>query len=129
MSVQELPVHGRQILPEGHLDAQPFEEAEALRASLSSRIAGEVRFDDASRAIYATVGPLESETDPRTLDFHHASARLLVAEGKGSKEVATLLEITTKTAETHRANLMRKLEIHNVTDPVRYAVRSAMIEP
>ena len=54
MSVQELPVPAHQILPRGHFEAQPFAEAAALEVALSSKIAGEVRFDGASRAIYAT---------------------------------------------------------------------------
>lgn len=53
----------------------------------------------------------------------------LLAEGKSSKEVATTLNISTKTAETHRANIMRKLEFHSVGEVVRYAVRNQMIEP
>jgi DNA-binding NarL/FixJ family response regulator len=52
----------------------------------------------------------------------------LIAEGKSSKEVAGLLGISTKTAETHRANVMRKLELHSVVDLVRYAVRHSVIE-
>jgi DNA-binding NarL/FixJ family response regulator len=52
----------------------------------------------------------------------------LLSEGKSSKEVATLLGISIKTAETHRANVMRKLEIHSVTELVRYAVRNQIIE-
>lgn len=53
----------------------------------------------------------------------------LLAEGKSSKEVAVALGISVKTAETHRANIMRKLEIHSVTELIRYAVRNNMIEP
>jgi DNA-binding NarL/FixJ family response regulator len=52
----------------------------------------------------------------------------LLAEGSSSKQVATTLGISTKTAETHRANIMRKLEIHSVSDLVRYAVRNQIIE-
>jgi DNA-binding NarL/FixJ family response regulator len=52
----------------------------------------------------------------------------IIAEGKSSKEVASLLGISVKTAETHRANVMRKLEIHSVTELVRYAVRNQIIE-
>jgi DNA-binding NarL/FixJ family response regulator len=51
----------------------------------------------------------------------------LLAEGKSSKQAATLLGISTKTVETHRANVMHKLEIHNVTEPVRYAVRNQIV--
>ena len=53
----------------------------------------------------------------------------LLAEGKSSKEVASVLEISIKTAETHRANIMRKLEMHSVSELVRYAVKNCMIEP
>jgi DNA-binding NarL/FixJ family response regulator len=52
----------------------------------------------------------------------------LLAEGKSSKEVASALGISIKTAETHRANVMRKLELHNVSELVRYAVRNQIIE-
>ena len=45
----------------------------------------------------------------------------LLAEGKSSKEVAASLCISVKTAETHRANIMRKLELHTVSELVRYA--------
>lgn len=53
----------------------------------------------------------------------------LLSEGKSSKEVASILNISAKTAETHRANLMRKLEIHSISELVRYAVRNQIIEP
>jgi len=52
----------------------------------------------------------------------------LLAEGKSSKEVAVALGISVKTAETHRANIMRKLEIHSVTELVRYAIKNKIIE-
>jgi len=52
----------------------------------------------------------------------------LLAEGKSSKEVAVALGISVKTAETHRANIMRKLEIHSVSELVRYAIKNQIIE-
>jgi len=52
----------------------------------------------------------------------------LLAEGKSSKEVAVALGISIKTAETHRANIMRKLELHSVSELVRYAVKNQIIE-
>jgi DNA-binding NarL/FixJ family response regulator len=52
----------------------------------------------------------------------------LLAEGKTNKEVAGLLGISVKTAETHRANIMLKLDFHSVTDLVRYAVRNKIIQ-
>jgi DNA-binding NarL/FixJ family response regulator len=52
----------------------------------------------------------------------------LLAEGKSSKEVAVSLGISVKTAETHRANVMRKLALHSVSELVRYAVKNQIIE-
>lgn len=52
----------------------------------------------------------------------------LLAEGKSSKEVAVALDLSVKTAETHRANIMRKLDCHSVSEVVRYAIRNKIIE-
>ncbi len=52
----------------------------------------------------------------------------LVAEGKTTKEVATALNLSVKTAETHRANLMRKLNLHSVADVTVYAVRNGIVQ-
>ncbi len=52
----------------------------------------------------------------------------LLAEGKSSKEVASLLNLSTKTAETHRSNIMRKLGFHSIRDLVVYAVKNNIIQ-
>ncbi len=52
----------------------------------------------------------------------------LVAEGKTTKEIAGTLGISFKTAETHRANIMAKLDIHETAGLVRYAIRNRMIQ-
>src|SRR5579863_1758404 len=52
----------------------------------------------------------------------------LLAEGKTSKEVAVMLNLSVKTAETHRTNLMRKLGLHSVADLTRYAVRNGIVQ-
>jgi DNA-binding NarL/FixJ family response regulator len=52
----------------------------------------------------------------------------LLAEGKSSKEVATHLDLSVKTAETHRSNIMRKLNLHSVGELVLYAVRNNMVQ-
>jgi DNA-binding NarL/FixJ family response regulator len=51
----------------------------------------------------------------------------LLAEGKSSREVAEALGLSVKTAETHRANIMRKLHLHSVSDLVLYAVRNNIV--
>ncbi len=52
----------------------------------------------------------------------------LIAEGKSSKEVAQLLDITVKTAMTHREHLMSKLEVHNRVDLVRLALKLGVVQ-
>lgn len=52
----------------------------------------------------------------------------LIAEGKSNKEIADLLKISVKTVETHRTNLMRKLDLHTISDVVRYAVRNKIVD-
>ena len=52
----------------------------------------------------------------------------LLAEGKSNKEVANLQDISVKTAETHRANIMRKLSLRSMSDLVHYAIRNEIIE-
>jgi DNA-binding NarL/FixJ family response regulator len=53
----------------------------------------------------------------------------LLAEGNRGKEVASSLGISAKTVESHRSNLMRKLDIHNLSGLVRYAMRNQILEP
>jgi DNA-binding NarL/FixJ family response regulator len=53
----------------------------------------------------------------------------LLAEGKTAKEVASMLGIATKTSDTHRTNIMRKLNVHSVAELVRYAIRNKIVEP
>ncbi len=51
----------------------------------------------------------------------------MVAEGRGSKQIAGLLDVSVKTVENHRANLMGKLNIHDVASLTRYAARRGMV--
>jgi DNA-binding NarL/FixJ family response regulator len=52
----------------------------------------------------------------------------LLAEGRSNKEVARKLDISVKTAETHRSNIMRKMQFASLSDLVRYAVRNKIID-
>jgi two-component system response regulator NreC len=52
----------------------------------------------------------------------------LIAEGKSTKDIASLLGISVKTAESHRTRLMRKLDIHETASLVRYAVRRGIVQ-
>ena len=51
----------------------------------------------------------------------------LIAEGYSNREIADKLQVSIKTVSVHRTNLMEKLEIHNVTDLVKYALRKGII--
>ena len=53
----------------------------------------------------------------------------LVAEGKSTKEVAGILGVSVKTAESHRSRIMEKLDIHETATLVRYAIRRGLIQP
>ena len=52
----------------------------------------------------------------------------LIAEGKTTKEVAVILSVSVKTAESHRSSLMSKLDIHSTAELVRYAIRRGLVE-
>lgn len=52
----------------------------------------------------------------------------LAAEGKTNREIATLLQISTKTTDRHRANLMDKLKVHNRSQLIKYAIRKGIID-
>jgi two-component system response regulator NreC len=68
------------------------------------------------------LAPQESLT-PRELQVLQ-----LVAEGKTTKEVASLLGVSFKTAESHRSRIMEKLDIHETAGLVRYAIRKGIIQ-
>jgi DNA-binding NarL/FixJ family response regulator len=82
-------------------------------------------------------GPLRAEGEaealrqPRVRDLTSREREVLqlLVEGHGNKEIGSALGITTKTAETHRARIMAKLELHSMSELVRYAIRNRIIEP
>jgi DNA-binding NarL/FixJ family response regulator len=53
----------------------------------------------------------------------------LVAEGKSTKDVARLLNLSVKTVEAHRGQIMTRLEIHDLAGLVRYAIRTGLVSP
>ncbi len=67
-----------------------------------------------------------STSDSPLSDRENEVLRLL-AEGKNTKEIASLLNVSPKTVETHRQHIMEKLNIHNLADLVKYAIQSGLI--
>lgn|SRR5262245_57057366 len=72
--------------------------------------------------------PTEAELPTSRLTPRQREIVQLLAEGKSSKEVAVALGLSVKTAETHRANIMRRLNCHSVSELVRYAIRNNIIQ-
>src|SRR6266581_2425619 len=68
----------------------------------------------------------EMPSDPLTL--RERQVLQLIAEGRSTKDVASLLGISVKTAESHRTRLMQKLDIHETATLVRYAVRRGLVQ-
>lgn len=100
---------------------------EALRQHepyLSSRVSDAVsRTQARPGALASGDGSSRSRLTPREREILQ-----LLAEGKSNKEIAGYLTISVKTAETHRANIMLKMDFHSITELVRYAVRNKIIQ-
>ncbi|HXZ79871.1 MAG TPA: response regulator transcription factor [Terriglobales bacterium] len=99
---------------------------EALRRDktyFTSRVAGMVL------EAYLKGGSPEEVPPPsrNTLTPRERQIVQLLAEGKSSKEVAVTLDLSVKTAETHRSNIMRKLQLHSVSELVLYAIRNNIV--
>jgi two-component system response regulator NreC len=77
--------------------------------------------------VEALLSKAELPADPLTA--RERQVLQLVGEGKSSKEVAAVLGISLKTAESHRTRLMQKLDIHETASLVRYAIRRGLIQP
>lgn len=100
---------------------------DALDALLNNRLFFTSKVSEALLRAYrhgsSSEGASFSTTSPREREIIQ-----LVAEGRSNKDVADLLHISVKTVETHRANIMAKLELHSISDLIRYAIRNGLIE-
>lgn len=72
--------------------------------------------------------PKATEQASRSLTVRQIEVVRLLAEGKTNKEVASALGISVKTAETHRTNVMRKLELRSFSELVRFAVKEKIVD-
>ncbi len=86
------------------------------------------RVSEAASSAVGSDGSSFSRSSRSRLTPREREILQLLAEGKSNKEVAGFLGISVKTAETHRANIMLKLDFHSITELVRYAVRNKIIQ-
>ncbi len=103
----------------------------AVEALQSKRMFFTPRVNDLVLAGFLEKGHALSRTEPPdlpTLTAREREVTQLLAEGKSSKEVAVLLNLSTKTVETHRSNIMRKLSLHSIRDLVVYAIKNNIIQ-
>jgi len=123
--IQEvLGVGAHRYILKDDADKNLLAAVEALRRHkpyLSSRVTAAV-----SNRVFPHGGGIERSS--RQLTPREREIVQLLAEGKSNKEIATYLNISVKTAETHRANIMLKLNFHSVTELVRYAVKNKIIQ-
>jgi DNA-binding NarL/FixJ family response regulator len=116
-----------------------YESAEVLRQITSAGARGYVAKSDAARTLVAAVCAVARQgafvtprvagmAGSRPLSAREREVLRLLAEGLRAREVAERLGIKTKTVETHRASLLRKLRLRSLGDLVRYAVRHGFVE-
>jgi DNA-binding NarL/FixJ family response regulator len=94
------------------LDGRPFFTSNVARMVVDGFLRKEVR-----------------EVSAELLSAREREIVQLLAEGNSNKDIARVLNISVKTAETHRSNVMRKLGFSSLAELVRYAIRNNIIEP
>ena len=72
---------------------------------------------------------MKEKSDWETLTQREREVLKLVAEGYMNKEICDMLNISVKTVEKHRANIMNKLGLHNVAALTSYAIEKGLVEP
>jgi two-component system response regulator NreC len=68
------------------------------------------------------------ESDPNALSSREREVLQLIAEGKTSREIAEILNLSVKTVQSHRTSLMQKLDLHDRGDLIKYAIQKKIIE-
>ena len=107
-------------------DATPKELVEAIQKAANGQRYLSAPFADRAIELYAQMhnhvgDPYESLSD------REREVLILVGQGYSNQEVAEMLQISPRTVEVHRANLMRKLNIKNQTELIRYAIQRGLL--
>ena len=131
LTVHEAGEYAIRALREGAAGFLPKSAASTeLDQAIQAVLRGEVYISpDTSRKTLLEYGKGATKRDLlATLSPRQREVLRLIAEGKTTKQIAQLLEISVKTVETHRAQLMERLGIHDVAGLVRYAIIVGLIE-
>ncbi|MDN5848031.1 MAG: response regulator transcription factor [Nitrococcus sp.] len=104
-----------------------------LELAINSAVAGKTFLSPAIAktvvADYLDRTSAEADSERGALTPRHRQILQLIVEGKTNKQIAQVLHLSIKTVEAHRAELMHRLDIHDVPGLVRYALRSGIIPP
>jgi two-component system response regulator NreC len=102
-----------------------------LVAAIAAVCEGQAYYSPQIQARLAEILRSGREPQPRPLDLLTERERevlRLVAQGLATKEIAARLDIGARTVETHRANLMRKLDLHSVARLTQFAIREGLVD-
>ena len=131
LTVHEAGEYAIRALREGAAGFLPKSAASTeLEQAIQTVIRGERYISaETSRKTLLEYGGKSTKRDLlATLSPRQREVLRLIAEGRTTKQIAQLLEISVKTVETHRAQLMERLDIHDVAGLVRYAIIVGLIE-
>jgi two-component system response regulator NreC len=133
LTMHENEEYIRQVLASGAVgyilkDAAARELLDAIRAVFR----GEAVLSPAITRLviedYLRWGEMQQGSIPDELTPREQEVLQLIAEGYKNKEIASILNISIKTVQSHRTNLMQKLDLHNRGDLVKYAIQKKIIE-
>ena len=107
-------------------------EPEELLAAIRAVHQGEAFLSPSvTRAVledYLAQGTSQAQSRYDSLTLREKEVLRLTAEGKSTRDIADMLHLSIKTIEKHRVTMMRKLELSNLSDLIRYAIRKGLIE-
>ena len=131
LTVHEAGEYAIRALREGAAGFLPKSAASTeLEQAIQTVLRGEIYISpETSRKTLLEYGKGVTKRDQlETLSPRQREVLRLIAEGRTTKQIAQMLEISVKTVETHRAQLMERLDIHDVAGLVRYAIIVGLIE-
>jgi two-component system, NarL family, response regulator NreC len=143
MEIRRISPQTKAVLLTHHSETQYV--AEALRCGVKGYVLKNQAADDLVQAVrearngqvYLSPGVSRAvieaysrvEAAGEILSARERQVLQLIAEGKTTKDIAALIHISAKTVESHRARLMKKLDIHDVATLVRHAIRTGLVQP